>query len=58
MSNNINEKADLSGKEFEARHEILDTEKTGYDKSGAIDAENIEGVRHVEHNRKFSSRCE
>jgi len=34
MSNNINEKTDLSAKEFEARHEILDTEKTGYDKSG------------------------
>jgi len=42
MSTNINEKADLSAKEFEARHEILDTEKTGYDKSGAMDAENIE----------------
>ena len=42
MSTNINEKADLSAKEFEARHEILDTEKIGYDKTGAMDAENIE----------------
>jgi SP family general alpha glucoside:H+ symporter-like MFS transporter len=44
MSNTIPEKADSSAKELEAhRHEIsYDTEKTGYDKTGAIDAENIE----------------
>ena len=44
MSNNINEKPDSSAKEFEDhRYEIgHDTEKTGYDKSGAVDAENIE----------------
>lgn len=44
MSNNINEKPDSSAKEFEDhRYEVgHDTEKTGYDKSGAVDAENIE----------------
>lgn len=45
MSNNINdEKPGSSAKELEAdRHEIsYDTEKIGYDKTGAMDAENIE----------------
>lgn len=44
MSNNITEKPDSSAKEFEThRHEIShDVEKTGYDKGGAMDAENIE----------------
>jgi SP family general alpha glucoside:H+ symporter-like MFS transporter len=44
MSTNIIEKPDSSAKEFEThRHEIShDVEKTGYDKGGAIDAENIE----------------
>jgi SP family general alpha glucoside:H+ symporter-like MFS transporter len=44
MSTNIIEKPDSSAKEFEThRHEIShDVEKTGYDKGGAMDAENIE----------------
>ncbi|KAM0701152.1 hypothetical protein Q7P35_011513 [Cladosporium inversicolor] len=50
MSNNINdEKPGSSAKELEAdRHEIsYDTEKTGYDKTGAMDAENIEHTMTV-----------
>jgi len=44
MSNNISEKPTSTALEFEAqRHESDEHgEKGGYDKSGAIDAENIE----------------
>jgi SP family general alpha glucoside:H+ symporter-like MFS transporter len=40
MSNDINEKVDASAYKHEIGHDA--NEKAGYDKSGAIDAENIE----------------